>query len=137
MCDIKNKTLLKTMTVYKAVGKTNTGDYISPFAHAPITTGKVPFFTISEIKNWWYNTSHPLHGKVSGFARKRDAEILSNHIKANPFAYPENMKILKIKLGGTILIGTTNMILHENILSWNHITYAGSEILSIEEIEEA
>ena len=36
MCDIKNKTQLKTMTVYKAVIVTSSGEYKSPFAEAPV-----------------------------------------------------------------------------------------------------
>lgn len=136
MCDIKQKTQLKTMTVYKAVCKRRENNYLSPFALTPIQVGKVPDFTLYftlHKKSYYQDYQHPMTGHISGFARLKDAIICS---ELNCFKDKEGyMKVLKIKLGGSILMGTTANIANKHVLPWNHITYAGSEILSIEELE--
>ena len=128
MCDIKEKTQFKTMTVYKAV-RVSKGKYLSPFARTPINLGSVPEFKKFEVVSDFFNPRHPLHGKISGFAKKQDAITLAND---DCFPTP-SMKILKIKLGGIILMGSTNNICYK-LRTVNNITYAGSEILSIEEL---
>ena len=132
MCDIKQKTQLKTMTVYKVV-KWKGGEYISYFAEAPIRVGKLPNWKKSELRNWWINPSHPLHNKVSGFLRKEHAIITAEHVR-RAHRCDNNVHILKIKLGAPILKGTTGHIISSKFLTWNGITYAGSEILSFEDV---
>ena len=132
MCDIKEKTQLKTMTVYKAVYRNDKDEYLSPFAETPVEIGKVPNFTREVLCGMFQDILHPMRGHISGCLKKAHAIIIS---KASCFDnWQNNMKIVKIKLGGDILKGSTSGILDENELTSNGIIYAGSEILSIEEV---
>ena len=130
MCDISKKSKFKTKTVYKAVVLCSDGTYLSAFAGAPLAVGLVPNFRKDQLRySGWFNPSHPLHGKISGFAQKQDALKLSeaDYLLSHP------IRVLKIKLGGTILVGSTKGI-DSQLIPPNHITYAGTEILSMEEI---
>jgi hypothetical protein len=61
-------------------------------------------------------------GKCSGFENKTDAKVLGHHQTA----------VLKIVLGGEIWIGDASDI--DSDIPDDHIVYAGTEILSFEEI---
>ena len=135
MCDIKKKTQLKTMTVYKAVFKTKDGKYISPFAQALITIGDVPQYKEDELACGYRSKRHPMYGYVSGCLKKQHAITIATlpYIGFNmPHADPI---VIKIKLGGNILKGSTAGIAKTQELTWGGITYAGNVILSIEEIK--
>jgi len=134
MCDISKKTTFKRKTVYKAVIK-NKEHYYSYFAGTPIEIGKVNpqqgnSFGTPEYKLFFPNNIHynpNMIGRCSGFFAKEDAKKFVHES-------PAGTRLLKIVLGGEIMQGTTAKICSPGCIPWDHITYAGTEILSFEEI---
>jgi len=140
MCDINKKTNYTTRIVYKVVHK-NGDNYYALYSGLPICIGNVDKrWRISKLKEnirdnydfnsftpdtWTYNRN--IIGKTTGFADLKAAKILKRESNR------EDKTILKIKLGGEIWKGTSKNILSEYFD--NHIVYAGSEILSFEEIK--
>jgi hypothetical protein len=140
MCDINEKTKFKTKTIYKVVEKHN-DKYYSVFAAKEISVGKVSPLTPEEvienleIMGWSYvdprEYTHPVSpkfndnmvGKTSGFAKIGPAKALQ---MGN-----EKEVVLKMVIGGDIMKGTSANIAG---LDPNYITYAGTEILSMEEV---
>jgi len=144
MCDIRQQTNLKTKTVYKVVYKAN-GKYYAVFSGLRLEIGFVQKMlrfdsvieddnkdaSILQSFNSFHKTSstcyNPLmSGRTSGFSSLKAAEILAR------CCYPSI--ILKIQLGGSILKGTSANILRDPTFQ-RYITYAGTEVLSIKEIE--
>lgn len=149
MCDIRTLTTHKTKTVYKVVFKKE-GKYITPLTYMVITIGKVakmkfikrfmPFSDYFYVKlvpvsysaitlpsSPYYNFH--MTGKTSGFSSLKIARIYKN-----TFYERDLMVILKIKLGGSIYSGTGRNTM-DSKLADSAIVYAGSEILSIEEVK--
>ena len=149
MCDIKEKTRFKTKTVYKVVEKCG-GNYYSYYTGKPVTVGKVTPLTEKELEffmtevgfdvRYAYNPTafkkayiiggtrifnKKMMGKISAFASLSVAKRLKESI-------PDPCEILKIKLGGEILKGTSDKM---GYIPPHYVTYAGSEVLSIKEIE--
>lgn len=141
MCDINKKTKYTTRIVYKVVHKID-GNYYALYSGLPISIGKVDArWRLSKLKEdirdnydfsnfttdtWFYNRN--IIGKTSGFAILKAAKILKSE------SHREDKKILKIKLGGEIWKGTSKNILSKYFD--NYIVYAGTEILSFEEIKK-
>lgn len=141
MCNVNIKTKYTTRIVYKVVNKI-ADNYHALYSGLPIRIGKVDArWKLSKLKedildnydfinftpvDWTYNSN--IIGKTTGFANLKAAKILQKgtHREANT--------ILKIKLGGEIWKGTSKNILSESFD--NHIVYAGSKILSFEEIKQ-
>jgi hypothetical protein len=132
MCNLKEKTELKTVTVYKAVEK-HKGKYYSFFAGTKIEIGEVkpqtPENICKEMRSncaTLYSCDEPNYnehmvGKCSGFEKKIDAQTLA-----------EGLPVLKVVLRGEIWIGDATQI--DSNINENSIIYAGTEILSFEEI---
>ena len=148
MCDISTKSDFKTKTIYKVCIKLN-GRYFACFSRAEIKIGKIPRRTnemivardmkeaeiessmnlnmFSYIYGGWGNDNPIIENKTTGFATLNDAKKLLTKIETPLLC------ILKLKIGGEIYHGTGKGITDDNNL-WKAITYAGSEILSFEEI---
>ena len=147
MCNISKPTQLKTITVYKIVYKAE-GKYFGLYSHMPVVLGTVPKIDNSteielkvkailgrKLSFWgsgWAGHNPLMPGKISGFAKRSVAKQLIECTSERPIEEATSIIIIKIKLGGTILMGTSENI--SNGININHITYAGTEILSIEEI---
>lgn len=152
MCNIRTKTDLKEVTIYKLVlqSKRN-GGYYSFFAGFPIKVGPVPIFRRRQVPvnlkgfniygrgQGLYNKN--LRGRTSGFAAFQVAKTLADYDRnrnkkwGNVYNGNEGViKILKIQLGGSIYEGTSASI--ADCISDFETVYAGSEILSIEEVSE-
>ena len=137
MCDISKPTKLKEITVYKVATKSQSG-YLSAFVEAPIKLGEVKPFEMTGILVLKYGYNSALFNinmirRSSGFKSKEAAQKLADFFANNSEDENnnENLIVLKIKLGGSIMRGTSNYI---GGIDASHITYAGTEILSIEEI---
>jgi len=130
MCNLKEKTDLKTVTIYKAVEKIG-GKYYAFFAGTLIKLGTVEPQSYKNVHkrfkhrvdDWYISFNDNMVGKCSGFKMKSDAIRLADG---------KNDAVLKIKLGGEIWIGDALNI--DMYIPDDHIIYAGSEILSFEEI---
>jgi hypothetical protein len=134
MCDLREKTDLKTVTVYKTVTKVR-NSYYSYFAGTKIKLGKVRKQTKKAPKIIKYRMNYNFYipdtfhyneymvGKCSGFEYLEDANALGGRY----------YNVLKIVLGGEIWVGTTKNISTHSIPPSNRI-YAGTEILSFEEV---
>ena len=142
MCDISKKTKLKTKTVYKAVLKIKR-NYYSIFSGKKLTVGRVEPLTKREARfygryvsrsplnyfdedDWAYNPE--MVGRVSGFGKMKDAMIQSNTCWAKGRG-----RVLRVVLGGDIMKGTCQKINLD--INWPNPTYAGTEIISMEEIQ--
>jgi hypothetical protein len=146
MCNINKKTKLKTKTVYKVVWKHN-GDFYSVFTLKKLSLGKVKPLTKEEARHNKVDLDRPnnnnfiyfdrseyiynqnMINKVSGFERRRDAEVLKSDL--NIYGGPV---ILRAVLVGTILKGTGDGIRSLFDGRPDVKTYAGTEILSMEEV---
>lgn len=140
MCDISKPTKRKTVTVYKTVIKEK-GKYYSLFTGYPLAVGKVKEYEEDTGKGFndlldyedggflaiFFN--HNMKGRISGFKLKKDAVALATDRENN---LPP-VVVLKIVLTGNILRGTTRGI-DRMIIPKTHTAYAGTEILSMEEI---
>ena len=129
MCNLKEKTDLKTVTVYKAVEKID-GKYYSYFAGTLIKVGTVEPQSIDNIhksfkgrflEGWSWHHNKDMVGKCSGFKIEDDARILA-----------ESDTVIKIKLSGEIWIGDATNI--DSDIDDDAVIYAGTEIQSFEEI---
>lgn len=149
MCDISKNTDLKTVTAYKVVMKREEkgkAQYYSWFAGTPLKVG-IPTKQTHEL----YNTMSKLFdrslryyclgenyfnknmvGKTSGFEKKEDAFSLLNDITSYSFKPMLNVCVIELKLKGEIMQGTAARITLS--IPSHHITYAGTEIVSIKEI---
>lgn len=140
MCDVNIRTKYTTRIVYKVVHKIGE-KYYALYSGLPIRLGNVDKrWRLSKLKEsirdsydfnvftsdeWSYNRN--IVGKTTGFALLEAAKILKQE------SSKEDKTVLKIKLGGEIWKGTG-----KNILSSyfdKYIVYAGSEILSFEEVK--
>ena len=140
MCDINKKTQRKTVVVYKVVEKKG-GKYFSCLSGMRLNVGILnPKYRSRYIENQYFNTN--MIGKTSGFKLKSDAILYCKEIRRKTPDYlagylPKIKKgdliILKIVLGGEIMEGTANNIC-ESIRD-DHITFAGSKILSFNEVK--
>ena len=150
MCNINKKSYFETKTVYKAVKKID-GRYFSFYSGFEIKVGSVdPNWTLSDenfvgIKCKWkpiiwlavrpYLESMPLWnknivGKVTGFGSEKWARLVFEKTRFHKSNV--DFAILKMVLGGDIMHGNA-----VGICRWipdNVTTWAGSEILSFEEI---
>jgi hypothetical protein len=149
MCDISKPTKFKTKTVYKVVAKVN-DRYRSVLSFSTLSIGKVmPLTRLEALYGNQIGTdsvnylnehdvffNHNMVNRVSGFGRKDDAEVFMRDCGGGDIIdivrehFP--VVILKLKLGGSIMEGTTNRI--DKFIPNHHKTYAGTEILSMEEI---
>ena len=141
MCDINKKTKLKTVDIYKICWKR--GDkYYAYFSGMEISVGNVIDFVstcderfLNRI-NHIYTDIHNVNmiGRTSGFKLKRDAQYLLEYInKRTPLR--NHRVLLKIKIGGDIMQGTGKKIIKDVRLDNDSvITYAGTEILEIQEV---
>jgi len=149
MCNISKKTRRKTVTVYKVAVKFN-DSYRSPFTFKKLILGKVKPLTELEAKTGatkglnsmryfdptfqFYNWN--MLGKTSGFYTKRAAKEVFNHtyglIHDLKATWGLTAVILKVTLGGEIWEGSAKRICEEYE---KDRTFAGTEILSMEEIE--
>lgn len=147
MCNINKKTKYKTRIIYKVCYKCG-DNYYSIFAGMKIEIGKtadsirlshLPInsryigFNQYEIGDGLYNDN--LIGRTSGFKDKEAAfKLLKRQylIKDNNNVIEAEPVVLKIKIGGSIFQGNSRLI----SLGFpnDKVTYAGSEILSFEEI---
>jgi hypothetical protein len=138
MCDISIKTDLTAKVVYKVAYKFD-GKYYAIFSGMELKVGKVNnTLTIPEeyLSSVWlisyddhisfYNPN--MIGKTSGFEKYEHARFLENRI----YDLEGCMVILKITLGGEIMQGTLSGIFS----TIEGKTFAGTEILTMEEIEE-
>ena len=141
MCDVNIRTKYTTRIVYKVVHKI-ADKYYALYSGLPIRIGNVDKrWRLSKLKesiqdkydfssftsdNWSYNRN--IIGKTTGFTDLKAANILKRE------SHREDKTILKMKLGGEIWKGTSRNILSEHFD--NYIVYAGSEILSFEEIKQ-
>jgi len=135
MCDINKKTDLTTKIIYKVV-RILDGKYYAYYSGLPIEIGKVDSSWEDKKHKWpdylhykftrLYNNN--MIGKTSGFATLKAAMILKQNCKY----YQDTTTILKIKLGGEIWKGNGKNI--SSVISNDIVTYAGTEILSFEEI---
>lgn len=143
MCNLHSKTDLKEVTVYKAARKIN-GEYYSFFARSPVRIGKVipqaKETMCSDIlfdrylykpERWCYNLI--MTGKCSGFQLKEHAFTLVN-TRSWLREIENEIVVLKITLGGEIWMGNAEHI-HMDIPD-EDITYAGTEILDFEVLDE-
>ena len=147
MCNINKKTKYKTRIIYKVCYKCK-DNYYSIFAGMKIEIGKIAdFIRLShlpinsryivfhqyKIGDWLYNNN--LIGRTSGFKDKEVAfELLRRQLsfEDNNNVIVAEPVVLKIKIGGSIFQGDSSLISHG--LPNDKVTYAGSEILSFEEI---
>lgn len=146
MCNISQPTKFKTKTVYKVVRKVD-DQYYSLFSLHHLEVGTVKPIDSDEvfsIKDVIFSDSagtsvndylkkhspiynHHMEGRTSGFNSKRAACDLIEDMSM----FKNPMVLLKVVLGGDILKGTAARC---RSLNPNYITYAGTEILSMEEI---
>ena len=127
MCDINKKTKLKTKTIYKVVIQKDE-EYLAVYSKMPISIGEIDknFNCVSHPKiSSLYNEN--MIGRTSGFGSKKVAFLLKNH------TWRSDLVILKMVIGGDIMQGTTAKISGE--LPEHYTTYAGTEILSFEEVK--
>lgn len=142
MCDINKKTKLKKITVYKLAYKNRIKDYkyVSWLARIPIRLGKVPIYPI---ENVFYdgepfdfstinytNINSNMVGRSSGFKRLSAIKVAIRELMED-FTY--TTVILKVVLSGDIMEGTADRI--SNLIDFSEITYAGTFIESVEEID--
>lgn len=140
MCDINQATDLKTVNVYKVCYKIR-NKYYACFSHIKIFVGSVSISTshYRERLKVMYAPSFPVYNenmidKTTGFKNLKHARYLQKRFK-KIIHDDEEMVILKIKLGGEIMQGTGKNIVTSSILD-SAITYAGTEILEIEEVKD-
>ena len=131
MCNLNTTTNLKQQTVFKVVYKTKDG-YKSCFAKSKVVIGKVIPQTERPKDGIYYKAVPSLFnelavGRSSGFEKLEIATIL-----AATYGSYSNICILKIELGGSIVSGTALGIMNHKYD--REIVYAGTEILSIEEV---
>lgn len=152
MCNIHKKTYFTTKTIYKAVKKMQ-GRYFSFYSGFEIKLGPVdPEWSLSKldssIKCKWrastwmgvrpYLPSMTLYnpdivGKVTGFGKEKWAKLVFNKPR---FQKPDvEFAILKMVLGGDIMKGDATGV--AKFIPDKIVTWAGSEILSFEEIYSA
>lgn len=139
MCDISIQTRFKTKTVYK-VAYQILGAYYSMFAGMLLNIGqvsKMPLYKGGVHHRFIRYKECPelfnphMQGRTSGFKTKRAAlELVKNTLNVEIPAMSYTV-ILKIKLGGNIIQGTSAGI---GGVSSRYVTYAGTEILSLEEV---
>lgn len=144
MCDINKETKYKTRIVYKVCYKID-NKYYSYFAGMLIKEGKVETrtqsphkylsLTIPEIRVIDYHQVESLFnknlvGRTSGFANLNIAQILRLRLQHGDLK--PRVVLLKMKIGGSIFKGSTKNI--SISIPSDSVTYAGSEILSFEEI---
>jgi hypothetical protein len=139
MCNITKKTNKETIIVYKAVIRVKKR-YYACFSGIKIKVGKVKPQTnrdYNRIENrflldgWRYDTLSMFYnknmvGKTSGFATLKSAESLAYD------GYGSRI-VLKIVLGGEIWRG--NAVKISSSVPDNAVVYAGTEILSFEEVK--
>lgn len=136
MCNLtKRRRDLTEVTIYKLVTKEVDGRYRSYFANTPVHVGKVipqqipgqyiPLgFHFYKKGDGLYNRK--MVGKCSGFKNPKIAKEL--------FGYKEDENVvLEIVLGGEIWEGDSKGI--SMSIYDEEVTYAGTEILSIKELE--
>ena len=131
MCDISIKTNLKSKTIYKVAFKDD-NEYFAIFSLLNLKIGKVS--VPSSIKESYENCGNynPLMvDKTSGFSSLRAAKRLLNY-KLSPSYYHHKIVILKMKIRGNIFKGTSDKI--ALYFPNDFITYAGEEIISMEEV---
>jgi hypothetical protein len=136
MCNITKKTDKKTVTVYKAVIKDGE-NYYAFFSGIKIGVGTVkPQIDADYVKNIYLYRGYFKHdsiynenmvGKTSGFAKHKTAKLLLSEC-----FYTEAV-ILKMVLGGEIWEGNAEHIACE--INPSEVVYAGTEILSFEEVK--
>lgn len=134
MCNLKEKTDLKTVTVYKVVRRNKNGDYCSVFAGTPFFIGKVVPQHHYEPRQLnmmyhWYNELHNLYnahmvGKCSGFEKRSVAETLAKAFNEGGF------QVLKVELGGEIWTGDCKNI--SVYVDYDEVMFAGTHVLSYE-----
>jgi hypothetical protein len=136
MCNLTKKTRKKTVTVYKAVLKIGK-NYYSCFAGTKIQLGQIKpqtekdYYRIrsrSESANFFehYNDNYNenMRGKISGFAKKKNAQLLCGW---------SDRVMLKIILGGEIWTGTARRV--SSLIPYDEIIFAGTEVISFKEIK--
>ena len=152
MCDIKKETKYKSRIVYKVCYKID-DQYYSYFAGMLIKEGKVEtrtqsphkylLLTIPELGITDYHQGENLFnknlvGRTSGFASLDIAEQFILRLKLQNINFYKlrylkpRVVLLKVKIGGSIFKGSTKNI--SFYTPSDGVTYAGSEILSFEEI---
>ncbi len=152
MCDINKETKYKTRIVYKVCYKID-NKYYSYFAGMLIKEGKVETrtqsphkylpLTISEMEITDYHQGGSLFnknlvGRTSGFASLDIAKQYILRLKLQNINFYKRrylrprVVLLRIKIGGSIFKGSTKNI--SVSIPSDSVTYAGSEILSFEEI---
>lgn len=139
MCNISTPSKYKTKTIYKVVIKVNDAfplspsvTYLSAFTNQPVKVGLVSdVINLNELHYPYTDISARAYNKhminrTSGFASLKTAKLLiSKTIDKTKYT------ILKITIAGDVMKGTTDFI---HYLPKHLKTYAGKEILSIEEI---
>ena len=141
MCDIRNKTDLSKITVYKLVKTDIQNNYYAFYSGLPIQLGKIEldwdgskiertFFDQYDFQDFIHSFLFNgfMNGKMSGFATLEMAKkLLSKTVYGG-----DNKTILKIELGGEIWKGTSKNI--SIYIPDDGIIYAGTEVLSFKEI---
>jgi hypothetical protein len=131
MCDIRQITQHKQVTVYKAVMKSLTSDkecYYSPFAGTDLLLlGRAP----ESRHNFGHHHNNNMVGRVSGFKNIEPAfALLKECSRANV--------VLRMVLEATervpIMQGTSARI--ASGIDWGFVTYAGPVVVSMEEVDE-
>ena len=137
MCNIKTKTDLKEVIVYKAVIKKD-DKYFAPLSGVQIKTGTVTRQKKSDAVrklpkqhllrrftegDCFYKPI--MKGKTSGFEKLSDAILYRDEI-GNPSI------ILEMKLGGEIWVGDAYRV--STYIDYDAVIYAGTEVLSITEV---
>lgn len=140
MCDINKQTKLKKVTVYKVARKMEDGSYNSWIANVPIKLGKCPKYSNdgrestdpvgNYISSCNYNSN--MIGRCSGF---KILMSINQERYRKLYNFPEyTLCILRLQLSGNIMKGTAKDISY--YISDNEITYAGTCIDSIKEIDK-
>ena len=141
MCDLKSKSKLETVTVYKVCYEFE-GRYFAIFSGMEVKTGPVEDMEFMGLVdgvrflNRAAHTSHPLHnplalGRTSGFKSKRIAARLR-------FSRQQKSKlrtvILEIELADDIVRGTGEKVMRDEVMN-KSIVYAGKTVMSLKEVE--
>lgn len=151
MCDINKKTRRKSVVVYKVCRKID-GKLYAYFSGMEVKTGSVKDMEFFHAKKGQYypfhmryvitrpngevaynkNYNKNLIGRTSGFQLLETAKIFYS-VCTFSYINPEGNVILKLTIGGDIMQGTGEGIMKHRKVT-ESITFAGTEILNVEEV---
>ena len=141
MCDLKSKSKLETVKVYKVCYEFE-GQYFAVFSGMEVKIGpveKMKFFGLVDNVRFLNRTekpTHPLHnelaiGRTTGFKSKRIANRLGF---ARQFQSKLRAVVLEIELADDIVRGTGEKIMRDEVMS-KSIVYAGRTVVSLKEVD--